>query len=274
MVLVDTLNIIFIMFHMTNKKLRDEGKEFDEKSKPFFYHMLFQKLNFLFQTYGQLIFCWEGKKSLEWRRSIYPEYKKNRVANDSIQYLKTLFPEIKEILKYYPTKQIEVDEAEADDVIYVLCKKYQGKDITVLTTDKDISQIRNYFPNITIYNPIHRKEIIPSKYIVEEKSIIGDSSDNIPGLYRIGKKTFEKMLENKELFNKKISGENKRIFEAFKKIIDLRKFPKDLQQKIIDKDEQESYNEYKPDEIEDFFYENRMVSMLNRWPVIKGTIKK
>jgi DNA polymerase I len=274
MVLVDTLNIIFITFYMAIKHLRDEGKEFNQENVPFFYHLLIKKLNMFFAIYGKLDFCWEGRRSLEWRRSIYPEYKTNRNDNkEKNEYilLKSTFPKIKELLQYYPCRNIEVDEAEADDIIYQL--SLSGSH-TILSTDKDLSQIKLINPDADIYNPIIKKYIEPSKTIIEEKAIIGDRSDNIPGIYRIGEKTFIKMMEDKNFFNEKMKGDNLKTYNIFKKIVDLSQLPNDIKLKIIDINNIEKYNEFQPDEIELFYFNNKLVQQIHDWAETKYEIKR
>jgi len=238
-VLVDTMNVIFIEFHVACKLLKDEGKTLDEENLPFYAHLLFNKLNNFFSTYGNIIFCWEGYHSLDWRRSIYPDYKRNREgmkSQDEFKVLKSFLPKIEEVLNYYPCKQIRVDEAEADDVIYSLAKKYSAiDDVIIISTDGDLVQIRNSFVNeVEIYNPIRRSFAKENKFLIEEKAICGDRSDNIPGLYRVGVKTFEKMISDATMYKKIMDkGDNREIYKRFKIIIDLSQFPKNFQQKMV-----------------------------------------
>lgn len=275
--LIDTLNIIFIEYHIARKKLHDEGKVLDEENLPFYAHLLFNKLNSLFSIYGKLIFAWEGKNSLGWRRSIFPDYKGNRKQQkneDEYKVLKSFFPKIQEVLGYYPCKQIETQNAEADDVIYILSEKYQDSGITIISTDGDLTQIKNFFGDkIEIYNPIRRTYAKNRPYIIEEKAICGDASDNIPGLYRIGPKTFEKMLKDPVQSKKIMSkGNNKQIYESFKKIVDLRKFPEDIHKQILDKEGKIPYNEFQPENIEMFFWDNKLKQQLDRWGNVRENI--
>ena len=275
--LIDTLNIIFIEYHIARKKLHDEGKLLDEENLPFYAHVLFSKLNNLFSTYGNLIFCWEGKNSLGWRRSIFPDYKMNRKEQKNEEEYKTLksfFPKIQEALNYYPCKQIESKNAEADDIIYILSKKYKDEGVTIISTDGDLTQIRNFFgKNIEIYNPVRKTYAKEKPNIIEEKAICGDSSDNIPGLYRVGPKTFEKMLEDSTQFTKVLSkNNNKQLFESFKKIIDLREYPKETHEDILKIEGSIEYNKFKPENIEMFFWENKLKQLLDRWVFSKEEI--
>jgi len=275
--LIDTLNVIFIEYHIARKILHDKGKLLDEENLPFYAHVLFSKINKLFATYGRIIWCWEGKNSLGWRRNIFPDYKMNRKGQKNEEEYKTLksfFPKIQEVLKYYPCKQIESENAEADDIIYILAKKYQNDGVTIISTDGDLTQIRNFFgKNIEIYNPVRKTYAKEKPYIIEEKAICGDPSDNIPGLYRVGPKTFEKMLIDPAQHKKIMANENnKQIYENFKKIVDLREFPKEYHFDILKKEEEVEYNIFQPENIEMFFWDNALKQQLDRWSDSKEDI--
>jgi 5'-3' exonuclease len=277
MTLVDMMNVMFIEFHITRKKLHDEGNVLDEEHFSFFLHNFFNKLNSIIINSGRLVICWEGERSLEWRRSIYPEYKRNRDENKDEDEFKVLFNNldvIKKALQHYPVKQISHSMAEADDIIYALSKEYNGNDIVIISSDKDLTQILNYQDNVVIYDPIRRKVQKANDNILMEKAIVGDSSDGIGGLYRVGVKTLEKMLNDRTEWNKIMSkGNNKQIYENLLKIIDLREFPEKIHQEIIDKEKQIEYNDFQPDEIELFYWDHKLPNLIGRWQQIKEDIR-
>lgn len=277
-VLIDTLNVVMIVFSTTKRLLHDRGEEFNKDNVGFFYHMYFNKLNDIFQTYGKdsVIFCWEGLNSTKLRKSIFPGYKANRkkVQRDSeFETLITLFKPLKEAMWKYPCKQLATEDCEGDDIIFSLAEKYQEEEVTVISTDGDLKQLISFFPKTEVYNPIKRTFVEENKNILLEKAIVGDSSDGIPGLNRIGKKTFEKMLNDKEEWDKVLGKQgNKKIFETFLEIIDLRKYPKELSNKIKEEDEELEFSEFNPDALEKFFLENKMQDMLKKWINIKNEI--
>lgn len=280
-VLLDELNFVFIAYNMAQKQLKDNalmsgkitGAEpfiLSEEDVPFCYHVLFNKFNHLFKTYGQVIICHEGKGSTDWRRNIFPEYKRNRdagKAEDSYKILKATFPKIEEILNYYPTKQIKVDGCEADDCIFALSTYFanNGEEVLIISSDGDLAQTMNFSDKIQVYNPVKRTYHEKDPDLVMRKAIVGDASDNIPGLYRVGPKTFEKMMLDKALFAEKMKGENREIFERFKKIVDLSVFPKEKHEEIIKQYEEKPWNEFKIGLIESFYYDNKMPDHLSRW---------
>lgn len=278
MILVDMMNVIFIEFHMTRKKLKDEGKELDEENFPFFLHNFFSKFNNIISNSGKLIICWEGENSLKWRREIYPEYKRNRDQNkdeDAYKLLLNNLDLIREVLNYYPVKQMFHSEAEADDVIFALAKQYNEiDDIVIISSDKDLTQILNYQDNVTIWDPIRKKVQSSNSNILTEKAIIGDASDNIKGLWRVGPKTLEKMLLDQNKWNEIMSkSNNKEIYSSLLKIIDLREFPEKIHEEIIDKEKNIEYNEFKPDDIELFYWDNRLPNLISRWQETKEDIR-
>lgn len=276
-VLIDGMNIVFIEYNIARKKLHDEGRELDEENIGMFLHMIINKFNSIFSTHPTPIICWEGKNSSAYRKSIFPGYKENRKkqrSEEEYKILKNTFQTIKDILFMYPCKQLEIPEVEGDDIIFALCEKYQDEDkIIVLSSDGDFAQLGNHFPNVMVYDPIRRREIEPKKNIAMQKAVVGDASDGIPGLYRIGPKTFEKMLEDTNEWNKVMKKDNnQQLFETFLKIIDLSKFPKEKHDEIKRVEEETPYSNFDPDGLEAFFWENKLKDLLGRWGNVKHTI--
>ena len=155
---------------------------------------------------------------------------------------------------------------EADDVMFALAlhEASKGEEVTVISTDKDMIQLKNHYDSIDVYNPIQKSFYKACPNIVMEKAICGDASDGIPGLYRVGPKTLEKMLLDKALWNKKMEG-NKEIYEAFTKIIDLSKFPAEKHAEAIKVYDETEYNKFEPNKVELFYFQNKMQDHIMRW---------
>ena len=277
--LVDTMNMVFMAFHMSRKQLHDSGEQLTDDNMGFFAHMFFNKVNSVVSTYDNVYFCWEGRGSLDYRRQIFPDYKGNRKAQkdeDEYKALERFFPAMEEALQNYPIKHIRVDGGEADDAIYALSKKYAETEdeVLILSSDKDLTQIKHSYPNVVVYNPIFKKVITSEPTIVAEKSICGDASDNIPGLYRIGPKTFQKMLADKVEWNKIMKKDNnQKLYETFRKIIDLSLYPEEYHNRVLEADEAIAEQPtFQPDKLELFFWDLKMKDMLNRWEKIKSEI--
>ncbi len=125
-----------------------------------------------------------------WRRNVYPHYKAGRrKARDSsghdwasiFECLNTIREELKENSPY---KVIDVEGAEADDIIGTLVQKYSGtQKIMILSSDKDFAQLQR-FPNVEQYSPILKKYIKEQFPLVQLKQLIirGDKGDGIPNI--------------------------------------------------------------------------------------------
>jgi len=140
------------------------------------------------------------------RHKMYEQYKANRLAMPDD--LRTQIPLIQEIVSAFNIPLIKKDGLEADDLIASLTRKAQadGFDVFLVTKDKDLMQlvgphVRMLAPEGTgVFQVFETKDVIekmgvgPEK-IVDYLALIGDSSDNIPGVPSIGPKTAVKILE-------------------------------------------------------------------------------
>lgn len=124
------------------------------------------------------IFVWDGPNSLAARRAIYPEYKATRNKPQAGIY--ESFEIIRGILQLCPVVQIRVPGYEADDVIATITQP--GDE--VLSTDRDFHQIEG----ITL--PFARALEVPAHMVRSYKTLVGDPSDNIPGIKGFGAKSW------------------------------------------------------------------------------------
>jgi DNA polymerase-1 len=142
-----------------------------------------------------------GRKTF--RSKIYPEYKAHRDAPD--EELKVQFPIIREAIEAFSIKAVEIPGFEADDIIAAYTKKALEKNfnVRVISSDKDLIQLMG--EKVDLYDPI-KKRIITSATVKEKfgitpsqmldyLSLVGDASDNIPGVKKVGPKTAAKLLE-------------------------------------------------------------------------------
>lgn len=127
-----------------------------------------------------------------WRKDVYPYYKAHRrKARDKSELdWGSIFESINtikaELRDYFPYRVIEVENAEADDVIGTLVHKYgtvmaTGEPILILSGDKDFVQLQVY-GNVKQYNPVMKKYIRHKDPVaaLKEHIIRGDGSDGIP----------------------------------------------------------------------------------------------
>jgi hypothetical protein len=211
------------------------------------------------QEYGEVVLCCDNKKY--WRKEFFPFYKagrkKAREKSDLDWHLIfDILGNLKQELKEnFPYKVIDVDGAEADDIIGTLTPLYAGGDnkILILSSDGDFLQLQMY-KNVKQYNPAQKKFLKCDNALADlkEKIIRGDKGDGIPNVLSpsdcfvrdlrqtpINKNKLEKLMnENYGDWE----DENARIgFSRNQTLIDLRQIPADIKNSIID-----TYNNTKP----------------------------
>ena len=145
------------------------------------------------------------------RHNIYADYKGTRKPMPD--ELRAQLPILKDLLKQMNITVIEIPEIEADDIIGSLSKKYDI-DKVLISGDRDLLQLIS--PNCRVWltqkgltdiadldeNGLMEKYGIEPYQVIEMKSIMGDTSDNIPGVKGIGEKTASKLIgEYKDLDN-------------------------------------------------------------------------
>ena len=146
-------------------------------------------------------------KGKTFRHTEYKEYKDGR--SETPDELKVQFPIAKELLTNMGIKYYEIDNYEADDIIGTFaeyCNTDEDYEGVIISSDKDLLQLIS--PDVEMkllkqkdyirYNKETFKEdygIDPIK-VIDLKALMGDSSDNIPGVKGIGEKTALKLLQD------------------------------------------------------------------------------
>jgi len=188
-----------------------------------------------------------------WRRDFFPQYKASRKKsrdasghdwNSIFECLHKIKEELKE---YSPYKVIDVDTAEADDIIAVLAMRQSSQEkVMILSSDKDFAQLQK-FTNVEQFSPILKKFIKePLPYVQLKQMIIrGDKGDGIPnimspdGVFVDGGRqkpiTEAKIIvwlnqEPTEFCNEDML----RNYKRNELLIDLTQIPESLQKTIID----------------------------------------
>lgn len=138
------------------------------------------------------------------RNNLYVEYKGTR--KETPPELLQQFPLIKQLLQQMGIKVIEQDGIEADDIIGTCAKTLNGKKI-ILSGDRDLLQLISddtevwlTMKGVSIVNKIGKKELkatfrLNPEQVVDLKALMGDASDNIPGVAGVGEKTALKLIE-------------------------------------------------------------------------------
>ncbi|WP_150467878.1 DNA polymerase I [Francisella sp. SYW-9] len=165
---------------------------------------MLKKLPAIYETdYVAVVFDPKGKN---FRHEMYPEYKANRKAMDD--ELRVQIQPLHDIIKKMGYPLIIKDGVEADDVIGTLAKdlELQGYDVVISTGDKDMAQLvtekvvlYDSMKNVTtdISGVLDKYQIRPDQ-IIDYLALMGDSSDNIPGVPKVGPKTAVKWLQQYE----------------------------------------------------------------------------
>lgn len=144
------------------------------------------------------------------RDDIYDEYKATRekMPDD----LRLQIERIRELVRTFGIPILEAENYEADDVLGTIAQKAaeQGIEVVILTGDRDLLQLAS--ENVIIrlagqklseaidYGPdeVRERYALSPKQLIDQKALMGDSSDNIPGIRGIGEKTSLKLLNEYE----------------------------------------------------------------------------
>lgn len=141
------------------------------------------------------------------RHKTFGEYKGGRQKTPP--ELSEQFPFIRELLDAYGIQRYELENYEADDIIGTLSlsAEKEGYEIKVISGDKDLTQLssehttvgitRKGITDIEEYTPTHvmEKYGLTPEQIIDMKGLMGDPSDNIPGVPGVGEKTAIKLLK-------------------------------------------------------------------------------
>ncbi|MGO4371652.1 5'-3' exonuclease H3TH domain-containing protein, partial [Paenibacillus sp. MCAF20] len=140
------------------------------------------------------------------RHEGYSEYKGGRQKTPP--ELSEQFPVLKDLIRSFGIAQFELSGYEADDIIGTLTKRAdeQGVETVVVSGDKDMLQLasdkvtiavtRKGVSEVDMYSPeaIQEKYGLVPQQIIDLKGLMGDTSDNIPGVPGVGEKTALKLL--------------------------------------------------------------------------------
>jgi len=201
--LVDAYALIFRGYYAFIKNPRINSKGEDTSAIMGFMNSLLDVIKR--ERPDHLAVCFDKGGSAD-RVEMYQEYKANRDATP--EGIKTAVPYIYEILKAMHIPIMVKEGYEADDVIGTLAKKAEkeGYQTFMVTPDKDFAQLVS--ENIFMYRPmfgggyetwgipeVQKKfEVTDPLQVIDFLGMMGDASDNIPGLPGVGEKTAKKFL--------------------------------------------------------------------------------
>lgn len=162
--------------------------------------LLFMEKNYT-PEYGAVVF--DKGKAVE-RIELLPEYKANRKPMPD--ELRVQIDNIRKIVSAFGYPIIEEENREADDVIAGIAKHFAKFDIYIISADKDIAQVIDDRVKMLIpgtpkkglalrgFNEVVEKFKVTPSQIIDYLAMLGDASDNIPGLQGVGQVTAAKLL--------------------------------------------------------------------------------
>ena len=245
--------------HMVLNSLRSYSKQFKSK-------------------YGDLVICCDSKTY--WRREYIPFYKANRKKDREKSNLdwnlifQTLNKIRDELKTNFPYRVLEIEGAEADDIIGVLAARLSSnEDILILSSDKDFAQLQKY-SSVSQYSPILKRFIKnenPLSYL-KEHIIRGDRGDGVPNflssdnVFVIGER--QKVINKKRLtewINSNytefcVTDTMLRGYKRNQTLVDLDYTPETIKSKIVD-----AYDNTKPNsrqKLLTYFIENRLKNLI------------
>ena len=278
MIIVD-LNQVMISNLMMTLGNHASGTQIEEDLLRHFILNSIRSYNVKFKSeYGEMIIACDDKNY--WRRQIFPYYKANRKKdrdssdldwNSIFQSLNKIRDELKE---YFPYRVIQIDTAEADDVIGTLCMKFANthEKILIISGDKDFKQLQQ-FNNVKQYDPVRKRwmtENDPSKFL-KEHIIRGDKGDGVPNFMSpddcIVLNTRQKAITQKKLdqwlYMEPEQFCDEKMLRGFRRneqMVDLTKIPEAIQDAVI-----QSYKAQEGkgrDKLFNYFIENRLKNLL------------
>jgi DNA polymerase-1 len=204
--------------------------------------------------YSACVFDAKGKT---FRNDLYPEYKANRSAmpEDLVAQIKPLH----EAITAMGWPIIIKEGVEADDVIGTLCKEATQNqfNVVVSTGDKDLAQLVN--EHVTLINTMSNEKLdiegVKNKFgllpnqIIDYLTLIGDTSDNVPGVEKVGPKTALKWLNEYHTLDNIVANASQFsgvVGENLRKALDWIPKAKDLITIRCDLDIDKNWNNLKP----------------------------
>ena len=203
-ILVDGNNLLFRSYYATayNGNFMKNSKGFPTNALFGFTNMINKII--LEEKPSYMLVAFDKGKTF--RHEKYKDYKGGRI--ETPDELKLQFPKAKELLTAMGIKYYEIDNYEADDIIGTFAKYCDIEDRfigTIISSDKDLLQLISDDVDIKLLKQKdyirYNKESFISEYgivpdsIRDLKGLMGDSSDNIPGVRGIGEKTALKLLQ-------------------------------------------------------------------------------
>ena len=161
----------------------------------------------------RVILVFDGTGSTTNKKNLYPEYKAHRkiqrITNwdgfddkeDEAESIENQLVRLIQYLRCLPVSMLSIDKIEADDVIGYIANNLKDE-VYIMSADQDFMQLVT--PKVTIYSPIKKKFYTPTlvkeeyglypQNFINKKILMGDDSDNVPGVKGLGPKKLFKLF--------------------------------------------------------------------------------
>jgi hypothetical protein len=204
--------------------------------------------------FGELVIACDNTNY--WRRKMFPYYKANRKKSQEASDLdwRAIFECLNkiraELKEFFPYRVVDIESAEADDIIGTLVNEYgselnTGEPILIMSGDKDFIQLHKY-ANVKQYDPTRKKWVVhndPNHYL-KEHILKGDAGDGVPNIlssdncFVVGERqrpmTAKKMEHYLKLSPNEMETAIARNYMRNKQLIDLDETPGEIQTKVLE----------------------------------------
>lgn len=234
--LIDGNNLIHRTFHVAKLQSKSEP---DLLSNLHIYFTLNSIFSYVTKYVpDRTIIVWDEKPdfAVNERKVEFADYKGSRSSDRSPHENNNV---IKQLAEHLGISSIYPRDLEADDIIAFYCADYPGKKI-IVSVDKDFLQLVNN--NVVLYDPIRKRETTVESFVEDTgwsrdhwlyaKCILGDKSDNVPGISRFGPKTIKRLIDGEI----NLTREQTEIYRRNLSLFSLNRF-------IYNLDEQQYYKE-------------------------------
>tara|TARA_R110000824_G_scaffold113902_2_gene263960 strand:- start:1003 stop:1836 length:834 start_codon:yes stop_codon:yes gene_type:complete len=220
--------------------------------------------------YGEIVICNDGRNY--WRNDVFSYYKANRKKQrktssiDWDGFYKIMDVIKNEVINHLPYKNIQVNDAEADDIIAIISKhNHINEKILIVSSDKDFQQLQRY-SNVYQYSPIKKNFLIcedPENFLLEH-IIKGDSSDGVPNILSDDDVFVQEDKRQKPCGKKKISSVKSELSEwtgtdnwnRNQLLIDMNMIPEGVERTILEEYKKEPLGNRR--NILNYFIQNKL----------------
>jgi hypothetical protein len=286
MILVDFNQVAIsnLFVNLPSKYERPPGQEEQPMDEGLIRHMVLNSLR-SYRTkfknkYGELVICSDNRHY--WRKDVFPYYKANRKKDrdkstlDWPMVFETINKLREEITEHFPYRLLNIDGAEADDLIGVITKQeHMVENILVLSGDKDFVQLQK-FKNVDQYAPIQKTFLSTDDPAVALRTHImsGDPGDGIPNFksdddtFVAGKRQTGLGKDDLARWAKESKPENfcdNKMLRGYKRnqeLIDLDRIPKEIRDAILD--EWDKPHKASRKKLLNYFVQNKLVNLMDQ----------